>query len=98
MTHQATTIDGPVSSTATPVVNTGAVRLTMLLGAVVFLLMMVFGIVMRAAQGQLFELDPALFYQLMTAHGAGMVGAAGLTGAAIMWYFLGRQVQLSALA
>lgn len=71
-----------------------AVKMTMLLAGIVLLLMMVFGLVMRAAQGGLIELDPAFFYQLMTAHGTGMVGAAGLTGAAILWYFVGRYVQL----
>ena len=50
---------------------------------------------MRGAQGNLVVVDPVLFYQLMTAHGVGMVGAAGLSGAAIMWYFLGRHVSLS---
>jgi len=69
-------------------------KLTMLIAGVVILLMMVFGLVMRAAQGDLIQLDPALFYQIMTAHGAGMVGAAGLTGAAILWYFVGRYVEL----
>ena len=70
----------------------GAVKFTMLLAGVVLLLMMVFGFVMRAAQGNLIDLDPAMFYQLLTAHGAGMVGTAGLTGAAILWYFMGRYV------
>ncbi len=74
----------------------GAVKLTMLLGGVVFLLMMVFGLALRATQGGLFEIDPAIFYQIMTAHGAGMVGSAALTGAAIMWYFVGRYVNLNA--
>ena len=50
---------------------------------------------MRAAQGAWLELDPALFYQLLTAHGAGMVGTAALSGAAIMWYFVGRYLPLS---
>lgn len=72
----------------------GLVELTMLLAAVVFLLLMVFGLLMRSAQGGLLGLDPALFYQLMTAHGAGMVGTAGLTGATILWYFTGRHVNL----
>ncbi len=72
----------------------GAVKFTMLLAGVVLLLMMVLGLTMRAAQGNLIELDPVLFYQIMTAHGAGMVGAAGLTGAAILWYFVGRYVPL----
>lgn len=83
-------------TTATPAAlpQAGAVKLTMLLGGVVFLLMMIFGLLMRSAQGGLIEIDPALFYQILTAHGAGMVGTAGLTGAAILWYFTGRHVPL----
>ena len=76
--------------------QSAAVKFTMLLAGVVLLLMMLLGVVMRSAQGNLLELDPALFYQIMTAHGAGMVGAAGLTGAAILWYFVGRYVPLIA--
>ncbi len=74
----------------------GAVKLTMILSGAVFALMMVFGLIMRAAQGQWIELDPTLFYQILTAHGAGMVGTAALSGAAIMWYFCGRYVVLTA--
>ena len=73
----------------------GAVKLTMILSGAVFALMMVFGLIMRAAQGQWIEVDPALFYQLLTAHGAGMVGTAALSGAAIMWYFCGRHIVLT---
>jgi hypothetical protein len=40
-------------------------------------------------------LPPDAFYQIMTLHGAGMVGTAGLAGAAVMWYFLRRYVELS---
>lgn len=74
--------------------HSGDVKLTMLLGGVVILLLMVFGLLMRMAQAGFLNLDPTLFYQLMTAHGAGMVGSAALTGAAIMWYFVGRYVPL----
>ncbi|TAK48163.1 MAG: cytochrome C oxidase subunit I [Xanthobacteraceae bacterium] len=70
----------------------------LLLAGAVFLLMMIAGLLMRSAQGKLIDLDPTLFYQLMTAHGAGMVGAAALSGAAIMWLFLGRHVSLNKLA
>ena len=77
-----------------PAKGDGLIKLTMLLGGVVFLLMMVFGLVMRAQQGGWLDLDPALFYQLLTAHGAGMVGSAALSGAAILWYFTGRHVPL----
>ena len=73
-----------------------AVKFTMLLAGAVFALMMAFGLIMRAAQGDLIALDPILFYQILTAHGAGMVGTAGLSGAAILWYFLGRHVPLTA--
>lgn len=73
-----------------------AVKFTMLVSGAVFALMMLLGLVMRAAQGALIDLDPALFYQILSAHGAGMVGTAGLSGAAIMWYFVGRYVRLSA--
>lgn len=76
--------------------QTAAVKFTMLIAGVVFVLMMVIGLLMRAAQGGLIEIDAALFYQLLSAHGAGMVGTAGLSGAAIMWYFVGRYVPLSA--
>lgn len=72
-----------------------AVRFTIALGIVVFLLMMLLGFAMRSAQGGLLQLSPELFYQIMTAHGAGMVGAAGLAGAAIMWFFLHRHVRPS---
>ncbi len=76
--------------------HSGAVKFTMLVAGAVFVLMMLIGLLMRAAQGNMIELDPALFYQLLSAHGAGMVGTAGLSGAAIMWYFVGRYVPLSA--
>lgn len=74
--------------------HSGLVKLTMLLAGVVFLLMMIFGLLMRASQAGWLELDPAFFYQLLTAHGAGMVAAASLSGAAALWYFIGRYVVL----
>ncbi|MGH7060800.1 MAG: cbb3-type cytochrome c oxidase subunit I, partial [Stellaceae bacterium] len=62
---------------------------------VVLLLMMLFGLTMRLAQAQWISLDPAVFYMLMTMHGAGMVGIAGLSGAAVMWHFVRRHVPVS---
>jgi cytochrome c oxidase subunit 1 len=70
-------------------------QFTMAVVAAVFVLMMLAGIAMRAAQATAFTLDPALFYQLMTLHGAGMVGAAGLGGAMVMWALLRQHVALS---
>ena len=71
-----------------------AVKLSMGLGGLVLVLLMLFGLCMRLAQGGLLSVEPTLFYEIMTAHGAGMVGTAALTGAAIMWFFLSRYVQL----
>ncbi len=65
------------------------------ISAVVLLLMMIFGTLMRAEQSQWLGLGPVWFYQLMTAHGVGMVGISGLAGSAVMWFFLSRQVQLT---
>ena len=80
---------------AKPTPQAGAVKFALVLAGTVFLLMMTVGLLMRATQGALIDLDPALFYQFMTVHGAGMVGTAGLSGACIMWYFLGRHVVLN---
>ncbi len=70
------------------------IKFTMILVGVVLILMMTFGLIMRLNQSGLIEVDPALFYQILTAHGAGMIGTAGLIGAAILWYFMGRYVPL----
>jgi cytochrome c oxidase subunit 1 len=72
----------------------GVVRVYAAISAVVILLMMIFGLLMRATQGQFLNVQPTLFYQLMTAHGIGMVAIAGLGGAAVMWHFLGQYVGL----
>ena len=63
-------------------------------GAVV-VLMMIFGVLMRLSQGGTIAIPPQRFYELLTLHGAGMVGIAGLAGAAVMWHFLGQYVRLT---
>jgi len=65
------------------------------IAGVVLLLMMLVGVVLRLAQAEWLPVPPDLFYEMMTAHGAGMVGIAGLAGAGIMWHFLSRHVRLS---
>lgn len=94
MTTETATAPAPLTA-AVYKPQSDAVKVTMLLAGLVFALMMVLGLIMRAAQGDLITLDPILFYQILTAHGAGMVGTAGLSGAAILWYFLGRHVPLT---
>lgn len=60
----------------------------------VLILMMLAGLLMRLAQAGWLGLDPALFYQLLTVHGTGMVGIAALGGAAVMWHFLSAHLRL----
>ncbi len=65
------------------------------IGALVFLLMMLLGVLMRLSQAGYVPLPPDLFYQVMTAHGVGLVGISGLATAAIMWHFLSKHVRLA---
>jgi cytochrome c oxidase subunit 1 len=61
----------------------------------VFVLMMLLGLTMRLTQSEWLAVDPVHFYQVMTAHGAGMVGTVGLATSVVMWYFLRQYVRLS---
>src|SRR5262245_59608996 len=72
-----------------------AFQLYVAIGIAVFLLMMLAGATFRAAQAAWLPIPANFGYELMTLHGAGMVGASGLAGAAVMWYFLRRYVALS---
>jgi len=73
----------------------GAVVAYLAVAGVVLLLMMLLGLVMMLQHADWLDLDPALFYQVMTVHGTGMVGVAGIGGAAIMWHFVGQHVALT---
>ena len=71
------------------------VKTYLVISLLVFALMMLAGVVLRASQGTFIHIGADLFYQIMTVHGAGMVGTAGLGGTAVLWYFLRQYVQLS---
>lgn len=72
------------------------VKLYLGIGLLVFAGLMLVGVLMRAAQGAtMLTLAPDVFYQLMTLHGAGMVGTAGLAALAVNWYFLSQHVRLN---
>jgi cytochrome c oxidase subunit 1 len=62
---------------------------------VVFVLMMLLGLTMRLAQSTWLGIPLNIFYQLMTAHGAAMVGTIGLASLVVMWFFLRKYVRLS---
>jgi cytochrome c oxidase subunit I len=72
-----------------------AVIAYIVVSGLVLLLMMLLGLTMRLAQAQWISIQPDFFYVIMTMHGAGMVGIAGLSGAAVMWYFVRRHVPVS---
>jgi cytochrome c oxidase subunit 1 len=61
---------------------------------VLFLLMMLLGLTMRLTQATWTGVQPALFYQIMTMHGSGMVGTMSLATIAVMWFFLRKYVHL----
>ncbi len=65
------------------------------IGGIVIIAMMIFGILMLLTQGGVIDLPAASFYQFLTIHGTGMIGAAALAAAGIMWYFLSHYVELS---
>src|SRR5215211_24660 len=73
----------------------GVVTLYTAITAIVLALLMLFGLAMRASQAGVITIPPNRFYELLTAHGIGMVAISGLGGAAVMWYFLSRYVSLS---
>ena len=72
-----------------------AVLAYIVVSGLVLLLMMLLGLAMRLAQAQWINIQPDFFYVIMTMHGAGMVGIAALSGAAVMWYFVRRHVPVS---
>src|SRR5215216_6499032 len=79
----------------TPARGRALVAAYMGITAIVLALLMVFGLLMRASQAGIITVPPDRFYQLLTAHGIGMVAISGLGGAGVMWYFLSRHVSLS---
>lgn len=67
----------------------------LVVAALVLPLMMLLGLLLRLGQGEVVAVSPFYFYQVMTLHGVGMVGIAGFGGAAILWYFARRHLDLS---
>lgn len=61
---------------------------------VLFLAMMLLGLTMRLSQATWYTIDAAMFYKILTMHGAGMVGTMGAASTAVMWYFLRKYVRL----
>jgi cytochrome c oxidase subunit I len=79
----------------TPARERALVATYMGITALVLALLMVFGLLMKASQAGVITIPANRFYQLLTAHGIGMVAISGLGGAGVMWFFLSRYVSLS---
>ena len=67
----------------------------LIIAVIIVIAMMGFGVLILLQQGGVVDFGPAAFYQFLTIHGTGMVGAAVLASTAIMWYFLSKYVSLS---
>ncbi|QBQ54167.1 cbb3-type cytochrome c oxidase subunit I [Nitrosococcus wardiae] len=96
----ATTLDTAVSkrvdySEAENQAALVAVKAHLITGFLVFLLMMLAGAAMRAAQSNMMPVEAGLFYQILTLHGVGVVGTAGIASTGVLWYFLRQYVPLS---
>ena len=70
-------------------------NLYMISALILFVLMMVLGLTMRLTQATWVDVGPMYFYQILTMHGAGMVGTMSLATLAVMWFFLRKYVQLN---
>ena len=66
----------------------------MISAMVLLVLMMLIGVTMRMAQADWFSIPVPLFYNLLSMHGAGMVGTAVMATTAVMWFFLRKYVRL----
>lgn len=60
---------------------------------VLFAVLALIGLVMRAGQGALAEVSSDRFYSFMTLHGVGMAGAMFISSLAAVWYLLAREVE-----
>ena len=73
------------------------IAISLAITGIILLLMMLFGILMRMAQGGWLDLRPDVFYQLLTMHGTGMVGLATLGGLSIMWNFASHYIRVNGM-
>src|SRR5690625_4100047 len=67
----------------------------LVVAGLVVVAMIIFGILMLLSQGGILPVSSPVFYQFLTIHGTGMIGAAALAAVSIMWYFLSHYVDLS---
>ena len=88
-------MNNPTQNLPLPGSSRTAILTCLSISAIVYVLMMFFGFLMRSTQAEWLGIEATHFYQIMTAHGAGMVGISGLAGSTVLWYFLRRYVNLT---
>lgn len=90
--------DEPGSGTAPAGAQPRLTLLWLATSILVFVIMLVLGIAMRAVQANMAPAIADRFYAFMTLHGLGMAGSMFIGAMAAATYFLGRYVQTSAKA
>lgn len=77
---------------------TGSARsvfnLYMITAILLFAVIMSVGLIMRLTQATWLKVAPNLFYELLSLHGAGMLGTMSLATTAVMWFFLRKYVRM----
>ncbi|MBZ0087692.1 MAG: cbb3-type cytochrome c oxidase subunit I [Thermomonas sp.] len=71
-----------------------AFNLYMVTAILLFVVIMSVGLTMRLSQATWLKVAPNLFYELLSLHGAGMIGTMSLASTAAMWFFVRKYVQL----
>ncbi len=71
-----------------------AFNLYMITAVLLVVVFMLVGLTMRMSQTGWVGVPPKFFYQLLSMHGAGMVGTMVLATTAVMWFFLRKYVRL----
>lgn len=74
--------------------NRTAFNLYLITAIVLFLAIMSVGLAMRMTQATWLKVPPNLFYELLSLHGAGMLGTMSLATTAAMWFFVRKYVRL----
>lgn len=63
-------------------------------GIAIFTLMLLAGILLRAAQAGWLPIDPGTFYSILSLHGVGMIVAMVISGLGTLWYLARREMEL----
>ena len=71
-----------------------AFNLYLITSILLFVVIMSAGLAMRLTQATWLKVPPNLFYELLSLHGAGMLGTMSLAATAAMWFFLRKYVRL----